>query len=353
MVDAREQYIASQGPRKRRTHPARSAQALKTSGAGIVHRQMMDLQRQPNLGGADVDRLKGLRRDWNRNRKYTDAGMALAGASTPQDAMKYYSDTTEDFRQLNKPAYGQMYPITAGIMNIGEKGGILGAVLSEIGKMGKDGGLPTIVDDTEEEQIKYVTDTFGPHLEEIEELDFTDEYEGPWPHDKRSLMSDEQAAWLREMNQNPYYQNLLDPNVVLPFEKERRGHPHMETYTPDAGPRLGTASPHDPTEGIRVAPWLTDPSLPMPEELTEGEYLPGQFYDEIIEEEVPAPIPFDDSGRESGIRGLAQDLKPNKYEDEFRAYIEGGGEFMPYHQFERMYEKIYQGKPHALHSSYR
>ena len=41
--------------------------------------------------------------------------------------------------------------------------------------------------------------------------------------------------------------------------------------------------------------------------------------DEIIEEEVPAPIPFDDSGRESGIRGLAQDLKPNKYEDEFQS----------------------------------
>ena len=75
---------------------------------------------------------------------------------------------------------------------------------------------------------------------------------------------------------------------------------------------------------------------------------------EVIEEEVPAPISsFNDSGRESGIRGLAQGLKPNKYEDEFRAYIESGGEFMPYHQFERLYEKIYQGKPHALHSSYR
>ena len=60
MVDYREQYIASQGPRKKRTHPARSAQALNTSGAGIVHRNMMDLQRQPNLSGADVDRLKGL-----------------------------------------------------------------------------------------------------------------------------------------------------------------------------------------------------------------------------------------------------------------------------------------------------
>ena len=349
MVDAREQYIASQGPRKRRTHPARSAQALNTSGAGIVHRNMMDLQRQPNLSGSDIDRLKGLRRDWNRNRKYTDAGMALAGASTPQDAMKYYSDTTEDFRQLHKPAYGQMYPITAGIMNIGEKGGILGAILSEIGKMGKDGGLPTIVDDTEEEQIKYVTDTFGPHLEEIEELDFTDEYEGPWPHDERSLMSDEQAAWLREMNQNPYYQNLLDPNVVLPFEKERRGHPHRETYTPDAGPILGTASPHDPTEGIRVEPWLTDPSLPMPE----------------IEEDLPPIIPFDDSNREEAIRrNMMPDQKSDKDHplwDEYWNFLIDEGDSYDFVQggppsFEEYKDsrgRIYKGKPHALHSSYR
>ena len=167
-------------------------------------------------------------------------------------------------------------------------------------------------------------------------------------------LSDEAAAIQKEFNTNPYFQNLQDPNVVLPFEKDRRGHPHLETYTPDAGPRLGTASPHDPTEGIRVAPWLTDPSIPMPEELVEGEYVPGQFYEELIEEEAPPPIiPFDDSGRESGIRGLHKYLKPNKYEDEFRAYIESGGDFMPYHQFERMYEEIYQGKPHALHSSYR
>ena len=61
--------------RQKRRHPARHAQALKTSGAGIVHREMMDLQRQPELNKADTGRLKELRRDWNRNRKYTDAGM--------------------------------------------------------------------------------------------------------------------------------------------------------------------------------------------------------------------------------------------------------------------------------------
>ena len=109
MVDARERYIASQAPRRRRTHPARSAQALNTSGAGIVHRQMMDLQRQPNLNKADIAKLKDLRRDWNRNRKYTDAGMALAGATSPLDAQKYFRDTTEDFRQTNMEMVSNKY----------------------------------------------------------------------------------------------------------------------------------------------------------------------------------------------------------------------------------------------------
>jgi hypothetical protein len=352
---------------------------LMKSPAGKNYGNMMDLQNQAiRHGGFDkgdprVAELKKARRQYNRKDKYGIAG--LMGYS-PQDANEMYRTNSGVLREHARPTYKTMYPISDMAHAVTGSGGLTGMLLKEaFGKgkkkgksffddlrtMGADifggigiGGAVPRDEATEEILTNYSDKTFGPHREDIEEIEeVTKEYEGPWPHDERSLMSDEQAAWLREMNQNPYYQNLLDPNVVLPFEKERRGHPHMETYTPDAGPRLGTASPHDPSEGIRVAPWLTDPSLPMPEELTEGEYLPGQFYDEIIEEEVPAPIPFDDSGRESGIRGLAQDLKPNKYEDEFRAYIEGGGEFMPYHQFERLYEKIYQGKPHALHSSYR
>jgi len=313
------------------------------SGIGRNYNRMMDLQSQKN---PNLDQLKQARRQWNRYDKY-NAGEMLG--KTPPQMQNEYMGISRDLRQSNKPAYNKMYPLTGGFMDIADKGGILGAILSEIGKMGKDGGIPTAVGDTEEEQNEYVAKTFGG--KEIEEV--TEEYEGPWPHADMPYLSDEAAAIQKEFNTNPYFQNLKDPNVVLPFEKERRGHPHLETYTPDAGPRLGTADPHEP-EDITVAPWLTDPSIPMPEELVEGEYIPGQFYDELIEEEAPPPIvSFNDSGRESGIRGLVQDLKPNKYEDEFRAYIEGGGDFMPYHQFERMYEEIYQGKPHALHSSYR
>ena len=385
MVDAREQYIASRGPRKKRTHPARSAQALNTSGAGIVHRNMMDLQRQPNLSGSDIDRLKGLSRDWNRNRKYTDAGMALAGASTPQDAMKYYSDTTEDFRQLNKPAYGKMYPLTAGIMNIGEKGGILGAILSEIGKMGKEKGIPTIVDDTQEEQIKYVTDTFGsPNIHEDEFIDtesWTDDRKNvvippDYPIDEGDFTSlhpfDDSRREAAIMNQYPG-KGIMEIPLGTPNVHDDEPWPYgdtevIEETTKKDGNLISnelwdSIGDFDPTtiegggklhagEDITVPDWLLDPSIPMPAELTEGEYLPGQYHDELIE--GPPPITrFDDSNREAGIATL-YGKGPNwaktgrRLEKEFIDYIQRTGDRITYEEFEGAWERLH-ALPRGLH----
>jgi len=52
-------------------------------------------------------------------------------------------------------------------------------------------------------------------------------------------------------------------------------------------------------ENITVPEWLTDPSVPIPDELTEGEYLPGEYHDELIS--PPALPAYDDSVREAGI----------------------------------------------------
>ena len=187
MVDAREKYIASQTPRVRRTHPARSAQALNTSGAGIVHRQMMDLQRQPNLNKADTARLKDLRRDWNRNRKYTDAGMKISGASSPLDAQKYFADTTRDFRDTNRDAYASMYPLTNMAMEYPQKGGILGMMAKEIfGKVSDFGksiinkeGIAGAADTDEGEMEDYAAQTFGMGAPIDRHLGSTPVIEGP------------------------------------------------------------------------------------------------------------------------------------------------------------------------------
>jgi len=347
------------------------AQKAASSRPGQVYHTMTSLADRMARPGyqnnqADINQLKSLRRDWNRNQKYTPQGMQVSGVTTPMGARDAYVGMSRDLRQGNKPAYNKMYPLTGGFMDIMDKGGIWGAMLSGLAKkglkkadplshaagigsnvsdlgkgfwgdlkqMGSDifggigiGGAVPRDEATEEVLTNYADQTFpGDEVidESVEEV-----YEGPWPHADMPYLSDEAAAIQKEFNTNPYFQNLKDPNVVLPFEKERRGHPHLETYTPDAGPRLGTADPQEP-EDITVAPWLLDPSLPMPEELTEGEYLPGQFYDELIEEEAPPPIiPFDDSLRESGIASMMKSglnlAGRRPYEDEYRAFVESSG----------------------------
>ena len=194
--EGRDKYLASRAPRVRRTHPARSAQALQSSGAGIVHREMMDLQRQPELNKAETGRLKELRRDWNRNRKYTDAGMSLAGVTTPMGAQDAFMRSTEDFRQLNKPAYNQMYPLTGGFMDYADKGGIWGSLLSELagktkkgikdfGDLAYSGITSALAGDSEEDKAEYVARTFGPYP--------TDIHPG-LPMDEEPLLVDEEPG---------------------------------------------------------------------------------------------------------------------------------------------------------------
>ena len=396
----RQGFADRQSIKNRRPRPAINftqrddVRDFARSGPGRNYFAIENLQAQaPSFAPDDprIDELKKRRRTWNRYQKYP-AGEMLG--KTPQQMQKGYRGLSRDLRQTAKPVYNRMYPITGKFMDVAEKGGIWGAMLSNfLGGKGKEikksiesvgdrigGGISNFIDDDKEKE-EYAAKTFpfypsdvhpGPtYYDGPEDLeDFEDApdapikrieeevYVGPRPHEKMPYLSDEAAAIQKEFNTNPYFQNLQDPNVVLPFEKERRGHPHLETYTPDAGPRLGTADPHEP-EDITVAPWLTDPSIPMPEELVEGEYVPGQFYDELIEEEAPPPIAsFNDSGREAGIAALYGQgprwaSTNRRYEKEYRDYIMSSGDQIDYDDFERMYEEIYQGKPHALHSSYR
>ena len=322
--DRRERYGK---PRERFSHPGRRSQALATSGAGIVHRNMMDLQRQPNLSGGDVDRLKSLRRDWNRNRKYTDAGMAIAGATTPMEAQDAYVGMSRDLRQGNKAAYNKMYPLTGGFMDYADKGGIWGSLLSNLAKskildpvvsagsaiIGRDGigGAVPPEEATEEVLKNYANKTFNIHADE------------PWPHvdeevieettQDGNLISDELWESIRD----------FDPGTI-------------------GGP--GNINIHA-GEDITVPPWLLDPSLPMPEELTEGEYLPGKYHDKLIKKEVRAPLAdYDDSAHEFGMgigkffKEMPESMKPD-WED-YLEYVERLGDMpggkLTYDEWHRM-----------------
>jgi hypothetical protein len=379
VVDAREKYIASRAPRRKRTHPARSAQALNTSGAGIVHRNMMDLQRQPNLSGGDVDRLKSLRRDWNRNRKYTDAGMALAGATTPMDAQNAFMRDTETFRQLNKPAYNKMYPLTGMAMDYPSQGGLFGMIargagdlLGNLKGMGKDisdkVGITGAVDDTPEEQDDYVAKTFGFYPSDVH----------PGLPIEESLLVDEVPELTRE---EQIEKLLVDPGIrtdadfLLGLDDEQQKiddeQKRIDDYygKSEEGEMVFADAPLDESlpfdEGredfIRrqneyVAPIPATLGIPNPQGdfARFNEYPTPRISVEFGGDgEAPPPIiPFDDSGREAGIaslygQGPQWGSTNRRYEKEYRDYVMSGGEQMDYDDFEIMYEESYQGKPHA------
>ena len=344
-------------PHRRFSHPGRHAQALATSGAGIVHREMMDLQRQPELNKAETGRLKELRRDWNRNRKYTDAGMSLAGVTTPQGAQDAFMRSTEDFRQLNKPAYNQMYPLTGGFMDYAGKGGLLGMFLSGLaGKTkknimdyGKDllekKGILGTVDSSPQDQVEYADQTFGPNMYDVA---------GPWfgtaPIEDVEISDLPSAAPIEDVEISdlpitgvdrvdditvtdqmpsffdkwwkPWLGRQKETEVIPGYETTYIDEPVPETYNdwfmapPEKEGNLisdelwdsirdfdldtiGGGGELHAGEDIEVPDWLLDPSLPMPDELTEGEYLPGEYHDELIS--PPALPAYDDSAREAGI----------------------------------------------------
>ena len=290
------------------------------SGIGRNYNRMMDLQSQKN---PNLDQLKQARRQWNRYDKY-NAGEMLG--KTPQQMQNEYMGISRDLRQSNKPAYNKMYPLTGGFMDVAEKGGILGTILSQIGKMGKDGGIPTAVKDTIDAQDEYVSKTFGPHRTDIEELDFTDEYEGPWPHKDMPLLP-------REAGQPP------EGAVDVTGDPTRRRDAGYDITASD----LDVApSPNPNIVDMDYWNWVDqfyDTHNPDGTPKSDPTVIPGggtSYVDrfapieEEIVEEVTTPIAsFNDSGRESGIASMMKSglnlAGRRPYEDVYREFVESSG----------------------------
>ena len=292
------------------------------SAHGQNYNRMMDLQQQlPTMTRDDprVQEFKDRRRTFNRYGKYPMGEML---GYTPQQMQDQYMDLSRDVRQINKPVYNKMYPITGGVMDVGEKGGILGAILSEIGNMGKDKGLPTMIDDTPEEQDDYVARTFGFYPTDVHP---------PLPiEDERSIASPDDII-------------QTDPSADI---NETINIPINPRPTPDYG---------DP-EYFKWIHRYGDDYLPSGEH-KEGEItrtIPGRPITPLQEEVVvpEEPLPFDDTGRETGIaslygQGPSWAETDRRYEDEYRDYIARTGDRTTYEEFARAYERIHQGKPHA------
>jgi hypothetical protein len=128
---------------RRRVERDLAAQKAASSKAGQVYHTMTSLQdrmSRPDYATdeADTDQLKAIRREWNREQKYTPMGMNVSGATSPLDAQNRFMGTTETFRQASPQAYGTMYPLSQAAMKLGEYGGLMGLGIRALtGKLGK------------------------------------------------------------------------------------------------------------------------------------------------------------------------------------------------------------------------
>ena len=334
-----------------------------------AYNQMQTMQSQAN---PDLDRLKAVRRDWNRNLKYTPAGMAVSGATTPMEAQDAFVRSTEDFRQANKPAYNRMYPLPGNFMDFAEKGGLWGSILSEIaGKTKKrvkdfvagDGITSIAAGDTPEDKERYITETFGPHLEDVPYGGPPPyEYEGPWPHEGLPEEPEELPPYMREdagifgdipvtedlsprdkfnlrippwaignrdmtttdtdlaIDPRPWLQDEIEDKPVappdeplpfdqgpLPFDQGKEDFIREQNEYVSPPPVFPGNVRQDPQDTDAYLRWLTAPRLGSADPQGDFDSFNEYPYADISVEfggdgEAPPPIiPFDDSDREEGI----------------------------------------------------
>tara|TARA_R100001244_G_scaffold35774_2_gene33000 strand:+ start:88 stop:1113 length:1026 start_codon:yes stop_codon:yes gene_type:complete len=316
------------------------AQKTASSRPGQVYHTMTSLQDRMARPGytpaqADTDQLKAIRRDWNRNQKYTPQGMRVSGVTTPMGAQDAFRRDTEVFRQANPQAYGTMYPLSQAAMKLGEYGGLLGlgvrALTGKLGDYYKDimnkDGINAALDTNESELENYANLTYGPNMYDVA---------GPWfgtaPIEDVEI-SDLPSSPLRGVD---VVDDIIETDLMPGKKPERSRYP--KTYQRELEEWRRSQEP-------QVIPGYTtsyvDDFANLPDDM----------------QEPPPPIvPFDDSGREAGIaslygQGPMWGETNRRYEDDYRDYVERLGDMpggpMTYEEFVDEWEGIQQGKPHA------
>ena len=344
----RQGFADRQSIKNRRPRPAINftqrddVRDFARSGPGRNYFAMENLQAQaPSFASGDprIDELKKRRRLWNRYQKYP-AGEMLG--KTPQQMQNEYMGLSRDLRQTAKPAYNKMYPLTGGFMDYADKGGIWGAMLSElagktkkgikdVGDLAYSGITSALAGDTPDEKAEYVAKTFGPHLEDVPYGGPPPyEYEGPWPHPEvepslvpeeltreekiQALVDEEQkkidnfettissdilddaieSQWGAQEKQDDYYSKSNQGEMVfadvpdewaepLSFDEGKEDYIRRQNeYVPPVSAPLGIPNPQGDFDKFQEYPY---PEISV----------------EFGEPDIPPIIPYDDSDRETGI----------------------------------------------------
>ena len=341
----RQGFVDRQRINQERNRPTMSRKDAFLQGSspeGRNYATMMDLMGQsPGFESGDprIDQLKQARRQYNRQDKY-NIGEIMG--QTPQFMNELYRTNSGVLREYANPTYNAMYPISEMLHRTTGSGGITGMLLNKaFGKTKEAGrgfyqdlrdmgtdimdavGIAGALDPeeaTQEVLDNYATSTFGhPNMLEIAgpretEIDVlapdsqTDE-------EKIQALIDEEQRKIDNFETDAYT-DILDDAIENQWGEKEPIIGEKDTQEPVEG--VGnlisdelweSIGDFDPStiggpdihagEDITVPEWLTDPSVPMPDELTEGEYLPGEYHDELIS--PPALPAYDDSVREAGI----------------------------------------------------
>ena len=345
----RQGFVDRQRINQERNRPTMSRKDAFLQGSspeGRNYATMMDLMGQsPGFESGDprIDQLKQARRQYNRQDKY-NIGEIMG--QTPQFMNELYRTNSGVLREHANPTYKTMYPISEMLHRTTGSGGITGMLLNKaFGKTKEAGrgfyqdlrdmgtdimdavGIAGALDPeeaTQEVLDNYADQTFRPNIydvtgpvqdepgvftpEELKKMNMImqtreekiqglkdelqgqiDNFENPFP-----LLPTQNEPILGEQDTQEPAGNLISDELwesIRDFDPSTIGGPDIH-----AG------------EDIEVPDWLTDPSLPMPEELTEGEYLPGEYHDELIE--APPALPAYDQGKEDYIRRQNEYVSP-------------------------------------------
>ena len=406
---ADRQSIKNRRPRPSINYTQRDdVRELMRSPAGQNYGNMMDLQSQAvrqggfKSGDPRVDELKQARKQYNRQDKYNIADLL---GYTPQDVNEKYRQNSGVLREHAGPTYKQMYPISDMAHRVTGSGGLTGLLLQEaFGKtkakgrdffddlrnMGRDimggigiGGAIDSDEATEEVLQNYADRTFPKDIhpgtglespdflipeeitreEKLQEL--VDEEQRKIDNFETRISSDLLDDAINSQWPSTNYEDYMEREQAdIPFDQGKEDYIRRQNeYVSPPSVFPGNVR-QDPQETDKWMRYLTAPELGTQNPQGGFEKFQEYPYPEIgIEfgghDESPPPIvPYNDAVRESAIASQygqgPQWADTNKrLEKEYYEYMMSGGEQMPYEDFERMYEEIYQGKPHALHSSYR
>ena len=337
------------------------------SGHGQNYNRMMDIQRQlPNMDRSDpmVQEFKDRRRTLNR---YGKNPMGEMLGYTPHEMMDKYVDLSRDVRQTNKPVYNKMYPITGNFMDYADKGGLWGAIASEMfGKGSKkiQKGLEKNIGDPLRAIGSDILNNvgIGGALDTSEE-ELRNYGNLTYPTDVHPGLSSIEGPGESEVNYSPHGPTYYDRAEGLDFEKD----PNQPNVVPDDYVEEDFGAFYEDADTL--AP---ERSMPFDDSgredfiRRENEYVrpspvvPGNVREDVGPLPIPEigiefgvdnweePPPFNDAGREAGIasmygQGPQYDLGGRVYEDEFRDFTSRMGDMpggpMTYEEFVEAYKR--------------